>query len=819
MTLTEKAASYLEAWGYEIFDRETDLLVARKRDEVGSENIKCVWISERRPSSVVEDRFIERFLDDDVSNRHASVDRILLTESLSYSAQFRRDCSRELRVRILSPVRFFDTPFNFDNDKAAAGVVRQLADDGKQWEACRVRQPFSVAAHSFDEQGRDVYSDKDLAKYLLDQVKEHARQRRSSLWIVAAPAGCGKTRLFSSLFWSVYDEFQDHKRRQMFFPRPFPMVAEHLRKAAGPNITGLIDAFLKTDFARHADERMFRWMVDHGHALWMLDGLDEVITGDPSFVSCLLEYFTTPGATPLVLMSVRDSVLRSNEDLAELIEGSGEAVTVFGLEPWGRREKRQLAWTQIHKRLPARGLKDDRPILDLMSALTRDPVATELSSTPFYASILVRETGRDAHERLARGELGLLDMAVEAMCKREYGKGGPIDEVTLSLDAFREWLEEVAAEVVESDGMGTDRLVDLAELVMALVEDGSGVPDQRSALVEQIKAMPFLRMSRASDRLEFVHELLGDYLAGAYYLRRTREETEQKTSLRHRRTVRLGQYLGRVDLPNDSLRLRTMAVGFGQDREVLVRALIEAPSCATGVALRNCLRIIAQMEAGRDIIERVNMSLEGQDLSGVDFGSLDLTKMSLAGSDLSFANLERVTLRDAGLESARLRNTVFASAESGLLDGASFGGGQNFVSVRSEGREITRYAQFRKWAVKATSVPMDSDRPCGAVRQLAHIFGKFVRPSGSARRDAIDERGVLRGRREKGVKSYGRVVEEVRKWGYLESRHRGRVGKPGPEKYAEIVRFVMDSRDLSSGLRQIADSVCEEPGCEHVDRE
>lgn len=818
MTLTEKAASYLTAWGYEILDRNSDLLVARKKDAVGSENIKCVWISEREPDSAIEDKFIERFLDDDVSTRHASVDKIFLTESLNYSSQFRRDCSKELRVRILSPVRFFDTPFNFDNDKAAAGVVKQLADDGKQWEACRVRQPFSIVARSLDDREREIHREKDLAEHLFGQVRQRARRPQPTLWIVAAPAGCGKTRLFSSLFAGVYGEFHSHKNRHMFFPRPFPMVAEHLRRAAGPNITGLIDAFLKTDFARHADERMFRWMVDHGHALWMLDGLDEVITGDPSFVSCLLEYFTTPKATPFVLMSVRDSVLRSNEDLAELIEGSGEAVTVFELERWGRREKRQLAWTQVHKRLPARGLKDDRPILDLLASLTRDAVANELSSTPFYASILAQEAGKGARKRLD-GELGLLDMAVDAMCRREYSKGGPIDERVLSLAAFREWLEEVAAEVVESDGMGTDRLVDLAELVMALVEDGSGAPEQRSALVEQIKAMPFLRMTRASDRLEFVHELLGDYLAGSYYHRRTREETERKVSLRHRRTVQLGRYVGRADLPNDSLRLRTMAVGFGMDRDVLVRALVEAPSCATGVALRNCLRIIAQMEAGREIIDRVNMSLEGQDLSGVDFGDLDLTRMSLAGSDLSFANLARVTLRDAGLESARLRNTVFAGAESGLLDGASFGGGQNFVSVQSEGREITGYAQFRKWAVRATSVPMDSDRPCGAVRQLAHIFGKFVRPSGSARRDEIDERGLHRGRREKGVKSYRRVVEEVKKWGYLEPRHRGRVGKPGPEKYAEIVRFVMDSRGLSSGLRQIADSVCEEPGCEHVDRE
>lgn len=812
VSLTDTAATFLGACGFGIVERQPDVLIVKKTGDFDTEKVTCVCISAAAPDSAVEDRLLERFLDYD----NYAAEKILLTESLAYSAQFRRDCSKDLKVRILSPARFFDTPFNYDNDKQASGVVKTLATDGEKWESTRVRQPFVVS----DQYGRPSplpdSSREDLAEHLLDRLREWARSPTPALWIVAAPAGYGKTRAFSSLFATVYAEFHAHKKRHKLFPRPFPMVAEHLRRSAGRNITGLIDAFLKTDFSRHTDAALFKWMVDNGHALWMFDGMDEVITGDRSFVPHLLEHYTTPDATPLMLISIRDSVLRSNEDLAELLEGSGDAVTVFKLEPWTRREKRQLVWSKIHRRLPHPELSDDWSITEAVAALSSTSDVETLTSTPFYADVLVDEEGV-ASELTTGNELDVLDFAVDRMCKREYEKGGPIQETVLPISGFREWLEEVAAEVVENAGIGTERLVELAELVMALVEGDGDDREENIALVEQIKAMPFLTLSDTSDRLEFVHELLGDYLAGLYYVRQAREEITRR-SLRQRRAVQFGHHMGRSDLPNDSLRLRTMATIFGGDRDLFLRVLVESPVCGSGIALKNCVRILAQIDNGREIIDRARMSMDGKDLSGVSFGSLDLTGMSLVGSDLSFADLGMATVRNAKMEAARLRSTRLPVAKTGRLDGATFGEAHNFVSVLVGNKEIADYGAFQTWARGATSVSADVVRPCPAVRQLAHVFGKFVRPSGHPRRDQIDMRGLLRGRQEKDVKPYQRVVEEVLKWGYLEKRGRGRVGKLTGDKYPDVVHFMMDPRQMSTGLRQVVSAVCEMPACSHVVR-
>lgn len=810
MNLAEKAASFLAARDYEIQEKGDDFIAARRTGVIEREERTRVWVSEAPPNPATEEHLLDRALAVDT----ASVNGILLSvaPNVQYSAPFRRDCN-DLKVRILSPAQFFDAPYTYDSDQRAAGIVKGLADEGRSGEARRVPQPFRIASGP-DSRVGDGDDHRDLSDHLLTQVKCHSQSPAACLWIVAAPAGYGKTRLFSSLFAKIYDEFQNRKKRSRLFPRPFPMVSDHLRKAAGPNITGLIDAFVKMDFAHRMSTGLFDWMVGHGHAVWMLDGLDEVISGDRDFAESVLGYLTAPFATPLILISVRDSVLRSNEELAELIDSSGQSVTVFELEPWAKEQKRQLVWLKEEGRLPHQRLRDDQRISKTVEALDGNRAVRRITQTPFYADMVVDEL-REGPSFEIRDELHLLNTAVDRMCEREYNKGGPFQESILPRASFREWLEEVAAEVVESDGISTERLMEMADLVNALVEtsdeDAAGVTE----LVEQIKGMPFLRASGSSGGLEFDHEILGDYLAGSFYARQASEQV-RRGSLRQKPSVRLGRYLGHHDLPNDSLCLLTMARRFEGEPDLLTRGIVESPACGYGIALKNALRLIALLENGRGIIDNARLSLEGCDLSGVDFRGLDLNGMRFVGADLSFANLEHCGLKGAKFEAARFRTTRLPAADTGWLDGASFGNAQNFVSVRVGNREIADYEEFRRWLARATRRQMDKGAPCPAVRQLEFVFGKFVRPSGRPRRDQIDERGLYRGRQDKDVPSNEAVVKEIIKCGYLEKRPKNRVGRPAAEKYADVVQFVRDCRAISPGLREVVESVCGREGCSHV---
>ena len=253
---------------------------------------------------------------------------------------------------------------------------------------------------------------------------------------------------------------------------------------------GLIDAFLKTDVAGHATPDLFRWLITNRHGFWMLDGLDEVIASDATFIAQLIDLLTAPDSSPLILVSVRDSLLRSSEQLNELVSGAGDAVRVLRLAPWGASEKRAFAWSRTQGRLPRRDDEDPEAVRDLLGSLSRTESLAALTSTPFYASIFAEFLERDP-QAIPDDEFELLSMAIRQMCIREYAKRGPIRETVLPIEAFREWLEELGAEIYRNNGISLEDLRDLAELVRVLVETPSGDRSEHT-LVEQMLAIPFI---------------------------------------------------------------------------------------------------------------------------------------------------------------------------------------------------------------------------------------------------------------------------------------------------------------------------------------
>ena len=803
MSLYVKAESFLHASGYDVtrYEGEKDFLLARKPDLGGVSSITCVGVADRQLAPSEQSQIQNRFERVAREFPNATLKFLSMTGTGGYQAHVTDYLRRSLKVSILPPAFFFDTLFKYDNDTSVASTVKDLADSGRDQESLRVKQPFRLES---GDQGDD------LAEYLLDRVQENRFSQSPTLWIVAAPAGYGKSIMFASLFHKVYQVFQNEKRAQRQFPRPLPMIAEHLRSSAGPNIKGLIDAFVQTDFAGHAPPELFTWMIDNGHGFWMTDGLDEVITGDDDFMEFILERLTQPSSSaPLILMSLRDSLLRSREELHELIEIGGDVVHLIELLPWERAQKHSFAWTKVHKKLPTSRAQDDAEVTNLFGELTKNETINKLSSTPFYADMLV-DAFRENSSLSPRSEFELLDLAVSEMCRREYEKGGPIQESVLPIGDFRDWLEELAGEVVKQTGIPIDELRDFSELVLVLTTT-AGTSDSTggSHLVDQMMVMPFLKNSPVSGRFEFTHEILGEFLAGSFYAK-------------HMQSPRVdldwgGRYLGQQALPSDSMLLKVIAWNFTEKRNELVKAIQAWSSSVTpGIVHRNIVQLLALMEDGRDLLIKTGLSLEGADLSGIQFGSMDLHGVRFVGSDMSFTDLSKCDLRDARFESARLRDTFLPSRSSQLLRGANFDSMKSFESIRpqSEGR-IDSYDRFLDWAESATEVAIRKDLPCPSARQLAHLFGKFVRTNGEARRDWIDERGVLRGKRIQGGPGYRNTVDKVIEFHYLEKTTPRGVSRPRGPLYGEIVQFMMNST-LSPGICNLLASLCRRPGCQHV---
>ena len=345
------------------------------------------------------------------------------------------------------------------------------------------------------------------------------------------------------------------------------------------------------------------------------------------------------------LMALRDSLLQSREELQELIEIGGDVVHSVELLPWQLEQKRRFVWIKVHGKLPGERESDDREVQTLLGSLTRDRNVDALSSTPFYADMLANEFRQDS-SLSPQSEFDLLDLAVSAMCRREYAKEGPIQENVLSLESFREWLEEVAAEVVGQGGIPENELRNYTELILVLTDSAETSDTTAGAqLVDQMMVMPFLKSSPGSAKFEFTHEILGEFLAGSFYAKKMEDRT---------REVDWGsRYLGQQALPPDSMLLKVIACHFLEKREKLVEAMGAWPSTKTpGTVHRNIVQLCALMENGREILNGVGLSLEGADLRGVQFGSMDLHELSFVGSDLSHSDLSQCNLLNTRFESA-----------------------------------------------------------------------------------------------------------------------------------------------------------------------
>lgn len=799
MSLVDQAREFLRALEFSVEEKDRNFLVAENPGLGGEKERTCVWVMTQearrgRQMLSLEEEYLIRFKGALEKYRGARL-HLLVDTMEGLSAEFRGAAIRRFGVRIQVPAWFFDMPFKHEVARTAASAISNLVEEGKNFEPRRVPQAFERE----DGQGEGS----DLVAELLREIDYAQKSQEPWLCFVVAPAGQGKSILVGSLFAQLYRQFQEYKNRHLLYPRPLPMLPAHIREAAGKNVMGLIDAFLRTDVASPATRRLFDWMIDNRFGLWMLDGLDEIITRDEQFFPYLAERITFPGSRPIILICLRDSLFQSSDELSDFLSDFRSVIRVFRLSPWDRAHLRTFAWIQIEERKPREGDRDTPPVAKFLTAVYDSPVCLSLASLPFYAGLLLKifkSTGALAF----KDETGLLELALTEMCRREYEKG-TLREDLLPLPALLEWLEELAVVSYESGGVSIPDLQELADLLRALVTRQMEQHEE-DAIVQQIVMAPFLTRSATSGRVELTHEILEEYLAGRRFL------NEFKTNL-----PRFASRLSQRPWPPDSVFFRVLSQALSKDVARLMSLAIGQSLPVDG--FRNLIQLLVMIEGGDAVLRAGSLILDGARLAGVRFHDLNLDGVSFRGCDLTNAEFVSCSLRGGGFEGAVLKNTSFTHVPNGALIDASFGNLEHFDSVVvGEQSRIDDRISFQDWIRGETGEELTPPiGPCPATLQMLHLFRKFVHVDGQGRRDWLDRRGVVRGKRVPGAPNYEDCVSGAIEFGYLESE-KGRfnlVRRPTGPRYGEMVSFVK-SQIVSPGIRSLLDSLCRIPGCVHV---
>lgn len=321
MTLLDDTETFLSANGYLVTRLERTLVSATRPTLGDLTDQVLVWVPEASTPEdlrLVETGYLRRF----AHYSEGQSQRFLLTESTEgLSGEFRRRAKTEFRVSVQTPVQFFDAPFKWDATPTAATAASALRSS-----SARSRIPQPVESELNYDKTSDLFN-------IIAAAFRATAADGPQVHLVAAPAGFGKSELFRAVFSRQYEDFMSAKRGQIRALRPLALLPEYLASATAPTLKALVNAFLATDIARPLTLDSFEWMLTHGYACFMLDGLDEVIARDPHFFEYLYELLTRGDSTyPLrILVCVRDSLLVSNKGLRDFVDDAGDVVVVHRL--------------------------------------------------------------------------------------------------------------------------------------------------------------------------------------------------------------------------------------------------------------------------------------------------------------------------------------------------------------------------------------------------------------------------------------------------------------------------------------------------------
>jgi len=777
---------YLASAGFRILEEYHDCLVA---DKLVFGHHRDTWVVWSVPASHDPIRY-ESTLRASISSIRPNYPDAKACVLASSRSGFSRDLLQTLteeRIQFLVPIWFFDTPFKVEEAPKAASAIADIRSRATSEK--RVPQPFQL------EDEINV-SETDLFEQLRNEL---SAPNATTVRVIVGRAGIGKSVLFRSLFDRLYSDFISAKKQQRTMPRPIPLLPEHLKGTYALRTEALIDNFLRTDVAAPVARETFEWLLINGYATWMLDGLDELYAGDPDFFDYLFNLIATNDSKAQITIWCRDSVLTTSDTFAEFRDFCDglNVLKIYRLIEWERTSKRQFAWLRTQGRLPEPGERDSGTVKSFLELLESSNTLRCLSGLPLYCNLLLEQHLAGMYQDF-NDDVALLNYIIDQMIDRELKKG-LLDLHFFEPNGLFEWLEQIALDYVEGQRyahINREKAMEYGLLVLRPDLDDK----TRNHILTSLVQFPLFREGEKTGLIAFTHDLIAEALAARAYgrvlLRRPREVAERLTG---------------VDLEDPTL-LRFIASRLDSKAEqAIVEEIRRGSLRGRGRTVALSLLLLARPE--RNLIKKIDASLEGQDLIAVRFERRDLSSISFRGSDLSHAVFADCDLRGARFEGTYFNRTRFEG--SNQLEGAQFGNLSRVQSVFVGRKFLDNSDKIRQWIAEATGVPELPGEPCPTALQVARLFGKYITPLGEPRRDDLKREGLLAGKRFAGSASTEACLDEAVREGFLtgpDSRDRFR--RAEGDKYAEMVAFVRQGA-ISDGIGRIIARLCRRRGCLH----
>ena len=773
------ASGYLESAGFQILQRANGCLVA-DRIEFGGRDIRIVQTAREKkaPGSDLLENIV------DIRSNYPDARATILAPSRDgFSRDYIAELSAE-KVGLVVPVQFFDAPFKVEQASRTASVI---ADIRRQADSeVRIPQPYELVGN---EGGGD-----DLFNTLLDELTNpHSPQIR----FVVGRAGVGKSYLFRALFQRLYSDFLESKNRQRTSTRPIPLLPEHLKGSNATRINHLIQTFLHDDVASPILPDTFSWLLRNGFATWLLDGLDELYAGEDDFFDDVFDLVAEIDSQAQITIWCRDSLLTSSESFADFLDTCENLgiVKVFNLTGWERQHKRLFAWQRTRGRSPRLREDDPKEVATFLSATDSNDTLRSLTSLPFYCELILERIG-ESGVPIVRDDVELLNTVIDEMVAREREKG-LLHESFFGEDGLADWMEEIAVDYVEGQGYAeTEQAREYGEYVLQSNLDS----DRRDNILRSLLQFPLFSPSEGTGRIAFAHDLIAQALAARFYLKQI---GGQRTSV-------FGRLAG-VDF-EDPVLLRFVASRLTPEMTTFVLEQLRN-GVVTDADYGAALFLLLLVRPERDLVARENLQFAGRNLAGVPFADRDLSEHRFAECNLSRVLFKDCDLHGASFEGAFLSRTRFVDCDLGE---ARFGNVNRIESIAFGTTIIHENVAIRERLFKETGRALEvlAD-PCPTALQVVRLLSKFVTPLGRARRNQLDERGLMAGRRVAGAASLEACVGELVQFGYLSGPDfRHRYSRCAGDSYREIVMAVKNGT-LSDGIGSVVGRLCRRVGCLH----
>lgn len=782
--LSNQVKSFLESEGYTVSSRR-ELFVGSRKTIAEETEYTYVWVPANYDPTTFTSReptFLSRF--DEASRSNPITSRFMVVPTIEgMSRQFREGVRQWYRINIRTPVQFFDTDFKWDMSREAPSAAKELRDKGRKESKRRVEQPYTI--DDTQESGED------LLETLRTIVKNRGVQDKS-VHIVIGPAGIGKSYLFDVLFAELHQAFINYKTKGgIYTPRPFPLLPEHIPLADARTVRSILASYLQTDFARPLSRETFEWLLINELAVWLIDGLDEVISQDPSFFDYLVNLLFIPDAPakPNILISVRDVLLTSHEPFREFLEEYEEQITVYRLAKWEMPSKRRFAKIALKH--------SAKEFIDILHSR---PSLNELASTPYYCDLLSQQF-TDGQLCEEYSEESLLESALESLINRDYDKK-IIEKELLKTEDVIAFLEASASQDFERGFQGVS-IHDAIEWARIILPSQLEENEQERLSSQMVHLGLFSRGNPGYIR--FSQEILEYYLLGRRFILIFDDRTRNDALIRE---------LAQRELPNDCLTVRLLADHIRRTNQFGHLEILICNAVAYPRAFKNLLKIA--LLCPRESTALRNIPYETHNLSGLVFDSLDLHGVSFRGCNLTDTEFQSCNLQGAVLNDAILKNTGLLSLPTNGLNNAEVGDLKTFFSIRVDrGQVIEDHSKVSKWLQHRTQEGSPVVKPCGPSLQLRFLFNKLVYPDGTIRRSWLTRRAMLSGKRFHG--SANDILEAAIRHGYLqeEERYRDRIRRPEGPLYSELVGFAT-SLNITLGIRALLDDVCDKENCPHV---